>query len=147
MRRTAVLVLGRRQPLAQDVLEAVQALHGAGAEVTVVTHDPVAVDGVPVIVVGTTTTAARPTGPKAIRLARLAWRTLLRRTPGAVLARAVGRSADSRGALDAADVVVAADSDAIETVWRHARRRPGPVVVTGVPAGVRALRGPGTGSR
>lgn len=65
-------------------------------------------------------------------------RTLLRLTPadrGARLRRAVRRSASARAALDQAQTLVAADRDAILTIWSAGRRSPHePVSVVGVPA-------------
>jgi hypothetical protein len=126
--------------VAEEVREAVLALRSAGGDVTVLSHDPVALDDMPVLVVGSAEQTGRLGGPRLRRLALLGWRTLLRRTPAAALGRAVDRSPAARRALDAADVVVAADPDAIEAVWRHARRHRGHAAVTGVLAGVRAVR-------
>ncbi len=65
-------------------------------------------------------------------------RTLLRLTPadrGVRLARRVRADAAARRALDGAEVLVAAERDAILTVWRAARRAPGSTTaVVGLPA-------------
>lgn len=65
-------------------------------------------------------------------------RTLLRLTPadrGVRLARLVRKSSTAREALAAANVVVAAERDAVLTVWRAARRAPASTTaVLGLPA-------------
>ena len=161
--RTAALVLGRCRPDPVEVGEAVTALRAAGATtVTVVTYDDVdlgaTADGgaaggdevggragpvARVLVVGRGPQVGRARGSAPARVARLVLRTVLRRTAAALLARAVLGRPDVVEVLGAADVVCAGDPDAIETVWRVARRAPGPAAVNGVPAAVRALRARG----
>lgn len=71
-------------------------------------------------------------------------RTLVRVSPrdgGAVLRRRIHRSAEAMRAIDAADVVVACQRDALLTVWSAARRRPEAMLgLYGIAAGLAELR-------
>lgn len=122
-------------PPGEGLLTGVTALQGAGSPVSLVSRRPPAPDlaahleEVHALPRGRLSglSGRQPPGP----LRRL--RVDPDRLPGAVR---LLRDATIRGLLDRADVLVAVDQAAIPAVWLAARRRPGLVVLSGLPAAV-----------
>jgi len=88
---------------------------------------------------------ARDESPARRRLElHVVGRTLLRLSPvdrGRQFARTVGRSEEARDAIAAAGALIAADRDAVLTVWRAARRTDSSVqALFGLAAGTALIR-------
>lgn len=120
---SAIVIVSSTAGVLDELRSAARTSPPAGGVVLIAPTAPAAApsgEGVRVIAL-----APRPESRARRRLERhVVGRTLLRLSPwdgGRVLARAVSRSPDARAAIVSAGALIAADRDAVLSVWRAAR--------------------------